>query len=118
MWLLYAFGLVDGPAHLIVLALEDRFLLRPHCQNHLQSFTQALHPARSIGIIVAIGAILVLVPASANTEIEPPMREHIDGARHLCQQCGVAIAITRHNLADAHALRITRHGCGGGPALE
>src|SRR2546422_1426993 len=63
-------------------------------------------------------AVLVLEPASADAEIESPARENINGASHLREQRGIAIAIARDQLADADTLGIACNSGGGGPALK
>src|SRR5579863_4568174 len=72
--LLDTLRLVDGSIDMIIFALEDRFVLRPHCQDDLYSFAQVAQAFGRVGIVVAIGAIFMFVPTSADTEIESPMR--------------------------------------------
>src|SRR5258706_11407321 len=118
MRFLHTFGLVDGTAYLVKVAFKDRFFLGPHSQNHLHRFAQAAQAVRSIGIIIAVGAVFVLEPTGAYAEIEPPVREHIDCAGHLREQGRVTIPVARDRLTNAHRLRITRQRRCGGPTLE
>ena len=46
------------------------------------------------------------------------MTEHIDGAGHLGQQCGIAITVTGHHLPNSHALRIASQGGRANPAFK
>ncbi len=48
----------------------------------------------------------MLVPAGADAKVQAAMTERVDGAGHLCQQRRVAVAVTRHYLANTNALRI------------
>ena len=105
---LHALRLVDRATHLEVFALKGRVVLRPHAVDDLQRIAQLLQARRPVGIGVAVGAILVLVPARADTEDQPPVAHHVHGRGHLRQQCRVAVAVARHHLPDAHPLRIAR----------
>ncbi len=103
---------------LVILTLKDRFFLSPHGQDHLDGLAEAPQALSSIGIVVAIGAILVLMPASSDAEGESPVREHIDRAGHFGEQGGIAIAVARDCLTNTDAPGITRQGGGGRPALK
>jgi len=118
MRLLNALGLVDRTTHLVVAALEDGFFLRPHGQDHLHGLAETTQALSSIGKVVAISAVLVLVPAGPDAESESPLGEHIDRAGHFGEQGGIAIAGAGDRLADADTPGITRHGGGGRPALK
>src|SRR6266700_8147886 len=100
MWLLDPFGLVDGAAHLVVFALEDCFFLSPHGQEHLHRLTKTPQAVSRIRKVVAIGAILLLVPAGSDAKGEPSMREHIDCAGHFGEQSRIAIAVAGDRLAN------------------
>src|SRR5581483_6362060 len=63
MRLLHPFGLIDRASYLVILALEGRLFLRPHRPNDLQRLTQQAQAVGGIGIIIPIGAILVLIPS-------------------------------------------------------
>src|SRR6266545_6086157 len=80
MRLLYGLGLVDCPADLVVAALERRLVLRPHRFDDLQRLAQHAQPFRRVGILVAVGTVLVVVPARADAEDEPAMAHHVDAA--------------------------------------
>src|SRR5712691_13546623 len=118
MRLLYPFGLVDGPLDLVIGAFKAGFLLRPYGQDDLDRLAQALQAFSRLRIGVAVGTVLVLVPARANDKIEATVAEGIDGAGHFGEKRGVAIAVTGHYLTNAHAFRVARQGSGAGPALE
>lgn len=77
MRLLHAFGLIDRAAHMIVLALENRFFLGPHRANHLHRLAKTPQPLRGVGVVVAIATILVFTPARADAKVEPPMTQHV-----------------------------------------
>src|SRR5450432_1811816 len=81
MRLLHTLWLVDCTLHLIIFALKDGFLLRPHRQDHLNRLAQLTQTFGRIGIGIAISLVLMLVPASTNPKIEPSMTKHINGAR-------------------------------------
>src|SRR5581483_11305025 len=106
--LLHTFGLINGTAHLIILAFKGGLFLHPHSANDLDRFAQMTQALWRIRIVVAVSAVLVLIPACSNAKIEPPVTEYINGARHLCQQRGMAIAIACNHLADAYGPGITR----------
>src|SRR5579885_2620076 len=76
MRLLHSFGLIYCASYLIILALEGRFFLRPHRPNDLQRLTQQAQTVGGVGIIVPIGAILVLIPSCPNAKIQPRSEEH------------------------------------------
>ena len=82
MRLLDSLGLVDRAVYLVVFSLENCFFLSPHGQDHLHSLTETLQALSSIRIVVAIAAVLMLVPASPNAEVESPVRKDIDRAGH------------------------------------
>src|SRR5713226_6229716 len=118
MRLLSPLGLVDRAAYLVVFPLEDRLFLGPHGQDHLDGLAQMPQAVSSVGKVVAIGAVLLLVPPGPDATDESPMREHIDRARHFCEQGGMAIAVAGDRLTNADAPGVTRNGCCGDPALE
>lgn len=118
MWLLHAFGLIDGAAHLIVFSLEDRLFLRPHGKDHLHRLAQMTQAIGRIGIVVSVGAILVFEPARTNPEVQSSVREDIYCTGHFSKERGIAIAIAGDHLANADTAGIARNGRGGGPALK
>src|SRR6266700_421977 len=118
VWLLHAFGLIDGPAHLVVLALEGCLFLRPHGEDDLYGFAQVAQAFGGIGVVVAVGAILVLVPARADAKVESSVAHYIDGTGHFRQQSRVTIAVAGDHLADADTFGIACQGGGGGPGLK
>src|SRR5258708_39974992 len=110
--------LIDGTMDLVILTLKDRFFLSPHGQDHLHRLAEVPQALSSIGIVVAIGTILVLMPAGPNAEGESPVREHIDRAGHFGEQGGIAIAVARDCLTSTDAPGITCQAGGGRPALK
>src|SRR5712692_2196310 len=118
MWLLDALGLINGTTHLVILALKGGLFLCPHGANHLDRLAQLTQTFRGIRIRIAVSAVLVLIPACSNAEIEPSVTEYIDGARHFCQQRGMAITIARDHLADTYVAGITRQCSRAHPAFK
>src|SRR6266849_3804635 len=72
--LLHAFRPVDRAMYLVVFALKYGLVIRPHFQDNLHRVAQLAQACRPIGKIVPESVKLVLVPASADAKIEPPMR--------------------------------------------
>src|SRR5215210_2493152 len=104
--LLHALRLVYGPVYRVELALEDRLVLGPHAVNYLASLPEHPHPHRYLGEAVAVGAPLVLVPAGAEPEEEPPIAHHVDRRGHLGQERRVAVAVAGDHLADLHSFGV------------
>src|ERR1051326_8504318 len=107
---LHPFGLVDRPLNLVVGPFKAGLLLRPHGEDDLHRLAQSLQTFGRLRIRVTISTVFVLVPARPNTQVEATMTERIDGARHLGEKRGIAIAITRHYLTYTHAFRIACQG--------
>src|SRR5712692_2482337 len=116
--LLDALGLINGTTHLIILAFKGGLLLSPQRPDHLNRLAQLTQTFRGIRIRIAVSAVLVLIPACSNAEIEPSVTEYIDGARHFCQQRGMAITIARDHLADTYIAGITRQCSRAHPAFK
>src|SRR5206468_12474758 len=104
--LLHGPGFVDWPPDPVVRALEPRLFLGPHPLDDLQSLAQHAKALRSVGILVAVGVVLVPVPAGAYAEDEPAAAHHVDAARHLGQQRRRAVAVAGHHLAKPHSARV------------
>src|SRR5579883_1886128 len=85
MRFLYSLWLVDCTFDLEIVALKDRFFLRPHGANDLEGVAQLAQALGCIGIGVAVGPILMFIPAGADAKIQPSMAQHVDGTGHLCQ---------------------------------
>src|SRR5713226_7180335 len=118
MWFLDTLGLINGTTHLIIVALEVRLLLGPHRQNDLNRLAQMTQTLRGLRILIAIGAIFVLIPARPDAKVQATMREHVYSARHFGQQRRMAIAIARDHLADAYVAGITRQRSRTHPAFK
>src|SRR5438874_160329 len=69
-------------------------------------------------IRIAVGLVLVLIPAAADTEVEAPAADDVDGRRHLGQQRRRTVGIAGHHLAQADALSLDRQRRHQRPALE
>ena len=82
MGLLHPFGLVDRAANLVIVSLKGGLLLVSQSQNDLDGFAELPQALWRIGILVAIGVILLLVPACSDAKGVAPMREHIEGRSH------------------------------------
>ena len=115
---MHAFGLVYRAPDLVILALERGIGLFPHGMEHLQGFTQHAQPLRTIGEGVAVGLILLLVPAGADAEVEASVAQHVDGRGHLSEQSWGPVAVAGHHLAYAHPGGLAGQGRRGYPALE
>src|SRR6266851_5895363 len=118
MCLLDALGLINGTTHLIILTFKGGLLLSPQRPDDLNRLAQLTQTFRGIRIRIAVSAVLVLIPARSNPEIEPSVTEYIDGARHFCQQRGMAITIARDHLADTYVAGITRQCSRAHPAFK
>src|SRR5260370_29376514 len=93
MWLLDALGLVNGTTHLVIGALEVCLLLSPQRPDDLNRLAQLTQTLRGTTILIAIAAVLALIPTRPNAKVQAATPENIDGARHFCQQRGMAITI-------------------------
>src|SRR5258708_4850700 len=99
MRLLHAFRLVNRLVDRIIFPGERRIVLGPHAMNNLRSFAETRHALFGIGITVAIGAILVLVPASTEAEDKATMRHDVESRANLRHQSWIAVAITGTHLS-------------------
>ena len=118
MRLLHGLRFVDCAAHLVVLTFKRRLVLGPHRLDHLQGFAQHAKALRSVGVLIAIGVVLVVVPARADAQNQPAMTHHVDSARHLGQQRGRAIAVAGDHLAKPDRAGVACQRRDRGPALE
>src|SRR5579883_1430523 len=73
MRLLHPFRLINCATHVIIPALERRLLLAPHLQDNLHRLAKVAQAFRGIGILIAIGPVLMLIPARANAEVQSAM---------------------------------------------
>src|SRR5215210_210168 len=118
MGLLYALGFVYGTVYRIELALENRLVLGPHAMDYLAGLPEHPHPFWYLGEAVAVGAPLVLVPASAQAEEEPSVAHHVYRRGDLSQKRRVAVAVAGDHLPYLYSLGIAAEAGGGRPALE
>ena len=95
MRLLDSLGLVDRAA--------QRYMCPQRLLRPVSTSRESPEPPRADGAVDperqesrAVGAIFVFVPPRAQTKVEPPVREGIDGARHLRQQRRITIAVAGH----------------------
>src|SRR5438094_245375 len=118
MRFLCPFGLVDGTSDLIVGPFKGGFVLRPHRQDDLNRLAQTTQALTCTRIGVAIATILVLVPTRSDTQFKTAMTEYIDSAGHLCKQRWIAIAVTGHDLTNAHTFRVASQGGDARPSFK
>src|SRR5260370_12261365 len=78
MWLLDALGLVNGTTHLVIGALEVCLLLSPQRPDDLNRLAQLTQTLRGTRILIAIGAVLVLIPPRPTPKVHAPIRPHIN----------------------------------------
>src|SRR5256885_16677082 len=77
MRLLHGLWLVDGAADLVVLAFKRRLVLGPHRLDHLEGLAQHPKALRSVGVLIAVGVVLVVVPTRADAEDQPSVAHHV-----------------------------------------
>ena len=75
-------------------------------------------PHRGRRELVAVRAVLVLAPSTADAEHEPPAGEHLQRRRHLGGQRRVAIAVAEHVMAQHHVGELGGQPRERRPALE
>ena len=77
----------------------------------LVDFARLIEPPDALARLVegeAHACVLVLVPARADAEIEPPLGDDVRRDGDLRQHGGMAVGVARHHQAEAEAVR-----CGG-----
>src|SRR5258708_19976733 len=84
MWFLHTLGLVNSVIDMIIFAFKYSLILCPHRQDHLYRFTQITQAFGRIGLVVAIGAEFMFVPACTNAKVQASMRKNINSAGHFC----------------------------------
>ena len=104
---------VDRPIQAVVATLERWLVFAPHVMDDLARFAKHGHALARLGEPQAVGVPLVGVPPGAKADDQPSMAECVDGRRHLGQDRRIAVAKTRHHLADLHAAGVTCQGGGG-----
>ena len=117
--LLERLGVAAGVLELDVLPLERRGLVRQQPDDRLAPFVERVEPLSQRGMEVdAVGARLLLVPARADAELEPPTGDDVERRGHVGQHRGVAVGHAGHQHAHAEPLGGLREGGGRDPALQ
>ena len=101
-----------------MLAPEGRRGLGPHHPDNLQRLGKLRNPLSARRVAVAIGAVLLFVPASAQAENESPTGEHLQGCPHLGQQGWVAIPLAEHEVPDPEARKARCEPGEPGPTFQ
>ena len=119
MRVLERLGIALGAVEREVLALVAWCRARVHIDRTISTVSRSM-AMRSGGRreVVAVGPVLVLVPAGPDPPVEPPAADDVDVGRDLGQQCRVAVRGAAHHLAEAHPAGPLAEGRQRGPALE
>ena len=80
--------------------LEGRLLLGPEHPNGGDRLVERPQPLARGEELPAVGRVLLVVPAGADAEDEPPARHDVDARRLLGEEPDVAVRRARHHLAD------------------
>src|SRR5439155_9368257 len=80
-----------------LLALERRLVLRPHAQADLKGFLKLLESLLQGWEWDAQAAALLLIPAGADAEPGPALREHVEGGHDLRQQARLPVMDAGHD---------------------
>ena len=83
-----------------------------------QRLAERVEPAAGGAELVAVLVVVLLEPARADAEDQPAAADVVDGAGHVGQQLGVAVAVARHEGADLDLGRRLGPGAEHRPALE
>ena len=75
-------------------------------------------PAAGGAELVAVLVVVALEPARADAEDQPALADVVDGARHVGEQFGVAVAVAGDQRADLDARGLLGPGAEHRPALE
>ena len=95
----------DGTVDVIVLAVERDSSVAPGVAHDLDALVEPAQPDACRREAVPVGLPLVLVPAAADTHLDPPAGDDVGGGGHLRQIDRVAIAHRRAHLAELDARR-------------
>ena len=68
--------------------------------------------------LVAVLLVIALIPAAADAEDEAAVGDVVEGAGHVGEQVGVAVAVGGDEAADLDPLGDLGHGPEGGPVVE
>src|SRR5690625_5110837 len=91
---------------------------RPPVPDPGQRLGQVRQPGPGGAEVVAVLQVVALEPARADAEDEPPPADVVDGAGHVGEQVGVAVAVAGDERADLRPARLLRPGTEHGPGLE
>ena len=116
--LLRPLRLVAGVLELVVLAVESRRLLAQQACQHLARFLEAVEALLDRAELDSVGTGFLFVPACADTEFEPAVRDDVQGRSHIRQHGGMAVVDAGDEHADAEPLGGLRQGRQRGPALQ
>ena len=103
MRLLHRLGIERRVGELVVAALEGGAALRPQRRDDLARLVQPLQPLAQGIERNAVRLVLVLLPAGAEAEQQPPARDDVDLRGHLGHDGRVAVGVAEHDRAHAHA---------------
>ena len=92
--------------------------LRPSAADAGECLRQVGEPRAGRAEVVAVLVVVALEPTCADAEDEPAPADVVDGAGHVGQQLGVAIAVARDERADLDAAGGLGPGAQHCPALE
>src|SRR5580765_6672110 len=90
---------------------------RPHRTDDLDRLRELRYANASARVVVAVGAILLLEPARAETEDVTTSRELLECVRHARDQRRVAVALTQDEMAEAKAWEGSGEVCEQRPPL-
>src|SRR5579885_1738905 len=116
-WLLDGLWLAVRVLDLVIASLERGSPLGPHAFNDFASLTQTPDALAWLIEGNAVGAVLGLVPASADAEIQATTRNNIDVRADIRQDCGMAISIACDHQSHAHPVGQRRERAEQRPAL-
>ena len=110
--------LAAGVVQLVVLPVEGRRSLVSRPDDDLERLVEAVEPLLQRGQVDAVGVALLLVPAGADPELEPAVRDDVERGGHVRQHRRVAVGVAGHEHADPQPLRGLGQRRRGDPALE
>src|ERR671910_32917 len=101
-----------------VLALERRRLLRPQAPHDPTGLVEHVHADADPRERDAVLVVLELEPRRPHPELEPAIRDVVDGRGHIRDHRRVPVGHPEHEHAAAHAARVRRHRGQQRQALE
>ena len=112
-------GLQTGVLELDVGAVQRGRVVREQADEGLAPLVEGVEALPQGGVEVdPVGVRLLLVPAGADPELEPPARDDVEGGGHLGEHGGVAVGHAGHEDADSQTFRGLGQGGRGDPALQ